>query len=455
MDKNQDETDMTTRSDKAVPVLTRPGLLAAGMALCLVTACTEPEVILVGEREPISPEEGVVSSEPDGPRAIRLPTATANADWSQNFGTEIYRTAHPALRTSPQLIWSSAIGTGDERRKRITAAPVLGGGRIYTLDSTARVSATSSSGSTLWSVDLVPARADEKSATGGGLAFADGSVYAALGFGEIVKLDATSGTIQWRQKLGATASGVPTVRDGLVYVVAGDDTGWAIEADTGRIAWQVQAVSSVANVLGAPAPAITSNLSIFAFGSGDVIATFRRGGLRRWTASVSGQRDGSSVSRFSDLTGAPVVAGTSLFVGNQSGRIVSFNVDTGARNWTLSEGAAGMIWPAGDSIFVISDRNELLRVDASDGGVIWGSALPGFVRDKPRRRGEIFAHHGPIVAGGRVIIVSNDGFLRSFDPENGALLAQIEIPDGASSGPAVANNTLYVVSTKGELHAFR
>ena len=45
-------------------------------------------------------------------------------------------------------------------------------------------------------------------------------------------------------------------------------------------------------------------------------------GLRRWSATVSGQRLGLAVSRISDITGAPVVAARVAGVG-APGRVVS------------------------------------------------------------------------------------------------------------------------------------
>ena len=78
-----------------------------------------------------------------------------------------------------------------------------------------------------------------------------------------------------------------------------------------------------------------------------------------------------------------------------------------------------------------------------------------FVKDKPTRRSEIVTHHGPVLAGGRLYVASNDGFLRSYDPTNGALLNSVEIPGGATTEPVVAGGVLYVVSSKGQLHAFR
>jgi outer membrane protein assembly factor BamB len=104
---------------------------------------------------------------------------------------------------------------------------------------------------------------------------------------------------------------------------------------------------------------------------------------------------------------------------------------------------------------VISDLNEVLRLDASDGTRIWGVPLPNFVKDKPRRQSEVYTHHGPVVAGGRVWVASGDGVLRSFDPTDGTLAGVVEIPGGATTAPVVAGSTLYVVSRKGQLLAFR
>jgi outer membrane protein assembly factor BamB len=97
----------------------------------------------------------------------------------------------------------------------------------------------------------------------------------------------------------------------------------------------------------------------------------------------------------------------------------------------------------------------LLRLDASSGERIWAQPLPSFVKDRPRKRSEIHANHGPILAGERIYVASSDGLLRAFDPEDGALLNEISIPGGASTAPVVANETLFVVTTKGQLIALR
>ncbi len=444
----------------AAPRATILGLLGASVFL---TACSEPDIILRGQREDV---RSVLQGQEDASatpvafvsnqsRSIALPTARANADWTQATGSPATRVSHAALGKSLNLQWAANIGEGDSRKHRITADPVVSDGRIFTLDAQSVVTATSTSGATLWQIDLRPERDQAGDASGGGLVVSGDTLYVSIGFGVLAAVDVSSGAVRWTQQLDASASGAPTVSGDLVYVVAGDNAGWAINRNDGTVEWQIGASEDISNILGAPAPAVTEDLAIFAFGSGEVQAVFRRGGLSRWDASVLGKRAGRSLSNVSDVTAAPVVSGGLVLVGNQSGRIAALDVRSGVRVWTAREGAIGPVWPVGGSVFAISDLNELVRLDAADGSKIWGTEMPNFTSRKPKKQSRVVPHHGPIVAGGRVIVASGDGQLRSFNPTDGALVASVEVPGGATTAPVVAGKTLYLVSSTGQLLAYR
>ncbi|NIZ14338.1 PQQ-like beta-propeller repeat protein [Phaeobacter sp. HF9A] len=432
------------------------GLRASVMATAvaaLLLGCTEPEEILRGQREDI--RGGQSASIENQARAISLPRAVNNSSWTQSPGQASTRTTHAALAAAPSLLWSVNIGAGDSRKQRITAAPVVGDGRIYTLDASSQVSAVSPAGAILWQHSILPSADSEGDATGGGIAYADGVVYVSSGFGVLTALNAKTGAQVWRQELDATGSGSPTIRDGLLYLVAGDDTGWVIDTKDGRVAWQLDATPSASNFLGAPAPVIGQKIAVFAFGSGDLIGTFRRGGFRRWIASVTGGPAGRAISQISDVTGAPFLVGDTVYVGNHSGRTAAFDISSGDRLWTAFEGTFGPLWVAGGSVFLVNDRNKLVRLDARDGSAIWATDLPGYVKDRPRKRAEIVAHHGPILAGGQLVVASNDGLLRFFDPVDGSLTRSVPVKGGATTEPVVAGGTLYVVSADGDLVAYR
>ncbi|WP_299843598.1 PQQ-like beta-propeller repeat protein [uncultured Roseovarius sp.] len=437
------------------------GIILGALGAIALTACSKDEPILPGAREGIRD----VSVDPadipapavaeDTARALALPPARSNANWLQSISSPGTRTDHPALSAAPNLAWSVSIGAGDGRKNRITADPVVGDGRIYTLDAEARVTAVSTSGQVLWTTDMVPPNDSRTDASGGGLAYANGTLYVSSGFGLMTALDGATGAERWQQNLRATGSGSPTVSGDLVYLVAGDEVAWALETSTGRIRWQLAATPDINNVMGGPAPAVTDKYVVFAFGSGELQGAFRKGGLRLWDAQIAGQRPGYSAARIGDITGDPVVVGDTLYAGSHSGRTVALGLGNGKRKWTANDGALNPVWPTGDSVFMISDRNELIRLNAEDGTRIWGKELPFFTKDRPRRQAEIFAHHGPIIAGGNLIVASSDAQLRLFDPVSGALRRSVSMPGGASTNPVVAGNTLYVVTTKGQLAAFR
>lgn len=461
---------MGDRSAQAIKQDPRPGLKAhtrlglSALALIALSACAERDTFLPGKRESIDSvltQSGAADAAlaatavSNAARAIQLPAQVANAEAAQGFGTQDFRTDHPRLNTNLTQIFAVDIGEGDGRKHRIVADPVVSGDRIFTLDSQTTVTAVSTSGAILWQRDILPDGADAGDATGGGLAVDGNVLYISSGFGALTALEASTGRPIWEQNLEGTGSGRPTVFGDLIYVLSGDDTGWAIDKSDGRVVWQITASESPTNVLGAPAPIVVNGLAVFSFGSGEMQAVFRQGGLRRWDASVVGERPGRALAKLDDVTGRPIAADGVIYAGNQSGRTIAVAAGSGGRIWTAPEGAIDTVLPVAGSVFLVSDRNELLRLDATDGSRIWGTRLPNFVQVRPRRQSEVFAHHGPILAGGRILVASSDGVLRSFDPASGGLTATVEIPGGASTAPVVAGQTLYVVSRKGQLIAYR
>lgn len=432
-------------------ILKYSGLIALG----LLAACGGNDVILPGERLDIRAGAIEATTAANEVRAISLAAAQTNAGWTHRNGGPLHMIAHPALPAALSQVFAVNIGAGDSRRHRITADPVSSGGRIFTMDAQSQIAATSASGERLWSRSLTPDTDNNRDASGGGLATNGDLVLVTTGFGEVVALDAATGDEFWTQDLDAVGTSAPTIRGDLAYVVARDSRAWAIELSNGRVRWTLSGTPPTSGFSGGSGAAVTSEIAIFPFSTGEVVATFPEGGLRRWGNVIAGQRPGNAASTVSDIAGDPVVVGNTVYAGNVAGRVVALQVDTGDRIWTATEGSVGPVWPAGDSVFLVNDIGELVRLDAGDGTPVWRVELPGFVENRERRQHTRYAHYGPILAGGRLIVASSDGLIRQFNPESGALLGTLDIPGGATANPIVVNQTLYVVSGRGQLLAFR
>lgn len=433
-------------------------VIAAVGGLTLLSSCSDPEVILTGERLDLRADLDAGSVAPgatDNAANIVLPPQSANAVWSHKAGNPAHDPRHPALSQTPGPVWSVSIGQGEDRRHRITADPVVSDGRIFTVDSRARVMAHSTSGAQVWSVDLTPPTDSSDDASGAGLAISGNRVFVSTGFGDLVALDATSGARLWTQELDASAAGAPTVVGDLAYLVTRDALAWAIDVSDGRVAWTLPGTTSASGVVGGAAPAVGDTLAVFPFASGELVAAERGSGARVWGSNVAGSRLGRVYALVSDISGDPVIAAGRVFAGSPSGRTVAVDLASGETVWSAPEGAMSPVSVFGGSVFAVSDRAELVRLDAATGDRIWGTELPFFVKSTSRKRKAVYGNYGPLLAGGQLWVASGDGALRAFSPRSGDLSQSIVLTDGAVTNPVVVGQTLYLVTADGKLHAFR
>ncbi|MFQ5624733.1 MAG: PQQ-binding-like beta-propeller repeat protein [Paracoccaceae bacterium] len=431
------------------------GRIAAGLGIAcaalLLAACSREE-ILPGDRIPVRPPETSTARAATKAVPIRLPKPVPNAMWSHKNGTARHRIENPALSSSPRIVWVADIGSGNSRRERIVAAPVVDTAAVYTMDSQAGVTAVSLGGKVLWRVSLVPEgeRADE--GIGGGLALDGSRLFAATGFGEVFGLSPKTGEVLWRRELEAPVRSAPAAAGGRVYVVSRDDVAYGLDADSGDLLWRVPGAVGGTGFLGGASPAIRGPLVVVPFSSGEVVGILGRNGLRVWSAAVSGGRRGLVRALVGDISSDPVIDWEGVYAANQGGRMVSLDRRSGDRNWTISEGAVGPVWPVAGSVFLVSDRAEVMRLDAATGERIWSRGLTEY---KTRRRRAAIAYYGPVLAGGRLYVAGADGLLRVFDPGSGATGPVTEIPGGAAAAPAVANGMMFIVSGNGKLYALK
>ena len=429
----------------------------------LLISCAKKEEILDGQRFDIRTplDQAVPTLNGVSPSAnvinrtipIKLPAAKNLANWTHRNSGADHAAPNLALAANLTHIWSANIGNGNDRKHRITSDPIVSGGMIFTLDAESRVMAHSTDGKPVWQRSLTPGIEKSDEASGGGLAYESGVIYATTGFGVLTALRATDGSVLWEQKLGAPVTAAPMVSKGRVYVVSRDNRAWAINTKNGRVDWQQQSTTADAGLMGGSSPAIAGRTVILPFSSGEMVAALTGNGLRVWSVAVSGSRRGQARSNISDISSDPVIAGNRIYAANQSGRIVAVDRQSGERLWTANEGSYSPVWPVGGSVFLVSDASQLVRLDARNGDTIWAVDLPLYKKEKTHRSS--YAHYGPVLAGGRLIVASSDGSLRSFDPASGELLSEVSVPSGAASQPAIVNGVLYVLSQNGQLHAYR
>lgn len=447
-------------------------LALVGVVALTVTGCSK-ELVLEGLREDLrspgydleDPAAVAAATEASAERlapfenqarAISLGAATSPASWTHRGANAQHRLPHVALSAQPQLVWSSKAGAGNSRKYRITTEPVADGGRVFTMDSVASVTAHAVGGGALWNADLTPPGESAGTGTGGGLALGAGKLFATTTHGELVALDPASGSVLWRQKFDGAVHGAPTVANGKVFVATATSIAYAVDTETGRIAWRLAGVPTQAGVAGTAAPAISGNNVVYPLANGSLLATDIGDGELAWVARVAGDRPGRGRQALQAFTGEPVVVDGTIYAANATGRAVAVNAADGKVRWSAEEGAQGTMAVGGGSVFFVNDEAKLIRLSATDGGKVWEVALPRYEKaDKPKKLKSVWPAFGPLLASGRVWIASGDGYLRSFNPEDGALLGIVELPAGAASRPIVVAGMMMLMTEKGDLIGMR
>ena len=120
-----------------------------------------------GDRDPILPGQRLdplAVTSPDGPAIegpapvtsteLNLAAPVANGEWTHRAGNAAHQPGHLAVGAGTTRVWTAPIGQGSDKRHRISADPVVGGGLVFTLDSRTRVTATTTGGATVWSSDI-------------------------------------------------------------------------------------------------------------------------------------------------------------------------------------------------------------------------------------------------------------------------------------------------------------
>lgn len=428
------------------------------VVLAALAACSNKNAPLPGERIPIRPDEAPAAS-PSRGAPVAMPAPVMNADWTHRNGSAPGRLVNPAFRTQPQLIWSTDLGLGDAKRRRLLISPIVAGGVIYAMDAGTDLSAVTRDGQVAWRRSLVPEGQTPDSGPGGGMAAADGVLYATTGFGEVFAIDPRTGNIIWRRTLDASIQAPPLVYGGRVVAVQRNDIAVAMDARTGATLWTAQGAGGT-GLMGGASPAANGPLVILPFSSGELLGVLGRNGMTVWGTAITGGRRALARNRISDISGDPVIVGDTVYASNQSGRTIRLDTGTGERAWTISEGSYGPAWPVGNSVFLLSDEGALVRVDAETGEIVWSQQLPEFfpARGFLWRKGKPWravSYYGPVLAGGRLWVAGADGWLRAFSPVDASLLASIQLPGGAAAAPAVAGGVMYVTTQDGKLLAFQ
>ena len=174
---------------------------------------------------------------------------------------------------------------------------------------------------------------------------------------------------------------------------------------------------------------------------------------RLWAADAGHGTDSDSI-----LTARPIVAGGVVYAMDSESHIYAFNAETGARLWDFDtaptdedepeRGFGGGVAFDSGKLFAATGFGTVKALDAKTGKELWNAKVSTPL------------HSAPVVADGRVYVITKENQLSVLDANDGRLMWDhqgIVEPAGIASSPSVAvsGETVVVPYSSGELYALR
>ena len=298
---------------------------------------------------------------------------------------------------------------------------------------------------------------------------ANGIVYIGSTDSYLYALDAQTGTLKWKHKLGPILTPA-AVASGMVYIGAEYGYLYALDALTGQLKWSY----AIANGGLGSAPVIVGGTLYYDTGSFQLFALDAKTGVLKWAIGLDDAMINSTVA----------VSNGVLYVDLDSGHLAALDAQTGALKWDVfvSLNGVGSELVVAKGLIYVSNYDTLFALDTQTGGVIWDyyDAIPNSSISVAVAHDRVYAGMGstlyafnaltgqilwkyvagsvidpsPTVANGVVSFCSSDGNLYMLDAVQGT---KVWSYNGyfALSSPVTVDGMVYAGSFSGALDAFR
>lgn len=385
---------------------------------------------------------------------IKLPRPEANNDWAQSGGYAHHSMQHLQIAKYPHKAWSKSFGNGSDSRNYLIIEPIVANDVVYVMDVRSMVSAYRlKDGKRLWGRNLTPKKGDNVAIRSGGLAYANGVIYATTGFGEVIAFTADKAKKLWSYNIGAPIRSAPTIYEGKVFVLGANNNAYAFSAGKGELVWQNENVADETMVLGSSSPVADNNVVIFSFSNGDIRAYRADNGSELWVDNIASARRISGAEQVQSVLGRAVMDSGVLYVTGFGNITTAIDIRTGARLWEKDLGGINQPYLAGKYMYVVTDSGEIVALTADKGKVVWVSQLPIW-HDEEEKEGHI-TWRGPILASNRLIIVGSDGKVYAVSPYSGKILGYEDLNNPIKTAPIVAKGYLVFVTDDAKLVLYR
>lgn len=348
-----------------------------------------------------------------------------------------------------ERVWSTSVGDG-EGHLGARQGPTVVDGRVYAAGSEGVGAWDLQTGKQVWfhadkkekkDKDAEAQRLGISSSPGVG----DGLLVVGGLEGDVLALDAATGEMKWKAKVGTEVLAAPAIGQGMVLVRSIDGRVTAFDAANGERRWFWTKETPALTVRGNSSPLLVPGAVFIGNDDGTLSAIALATGRLLWEQVVSPGEGRSELDRMADVDGTPVLDDTTLYVTSFKGQTLAIDGPSGRAMWSHDAGGQGAVAVAPDSVLVSDPHGTVWALAKADGSALWQQ--PALAR---RNLSAV------AVQGNYAVVGDIEGYLHWMRLQDGAFAARARAGSDPIRGRLVVSDGLLVVEgTGGELSAWR
>ncbi|MFM6438099.1 MAG: PQQ-binding-like beta-propeller repeat protein [Microcystis panniformis] len=273
------------------------------------------------------------------------------------------------------------------------------------------------------------------------LQYADNSIVYSCYDGTITRIQADTGQPLWRWKIDSSIHATPWIDQSQARLFINTEQ-WnegkprghlqCLDWVTGRLKWKFDHAWWPP---GSPCFEAILDLVFATCNDETLVAVNATTGTKQWQVTTKGL-----------VRGRPLVKDGRLYVATEEGTLHCFDVASGESLWTQRYGKGlwhQFVYGARSLVFVMDGQWHLIAFDAKTGELRWLNRLrsPGCWT--------------PIPYGRYLVVLSKEGHLAVFCPEQEVKVWEGRIPGNYNQPPAVSNGMLVAASSNKGLMAYK
>lgn len=362
--------------------------------------------------------------------------------WFRSWGDPEPGDPAPLVDFKPTVkvkkIWSTGVGDG-MGKAGVSMPPIYVDGTIYAADSEGRLAAVNAdNGKIIWEIKT-------KQPFSGGPSVDESLLVMGTLDGTVLAFDPANGNERWSAKVSSEVLAVPGVSDNVVVVRSIDGRVFGLDASTGSRLWIYDHSVPLLTLRGNTNILLRGGTAYVGYADGSVTSLRVDDGSQIWTESVVSPEGRTELERLADIGIQMVIVASDLIVSNYKNRVASMAADSGRLMWFKDISSATGIQVDRTNLAVSDKNGDLWLLDRRNGATLWKiDQLTN--RDLTR----------PAFYGDLVVVGDKEGYLHWINTQDGSFVARVrEGSKGFAAAPLTVGTTMYVLTSKGALVAYR